>query len=76
MVLCGNKCDLEPQRQVTKVEAETVAKNWAVPFYETSALARINVEEAFYALVREIRKEVNVKKGPVKKGKGGGCKIL
>eukprot|EP01124_Arcella_intermedia_P024883 TRINITY_DN42_c0_g1_i2.p1 TRINITY_DN42_c0_g1~~TRINITY_DN42_c0_g1_i2.p1 ORF type:complete len:190 (+),score=27.10 TRINITY_DN42_c0_g1_i2:28-597(+) len=76
MVLCGNKCDLENQRQVTKAEAEAVSKNWGVPFFETSALARINVEDAFYALVREIKKENTTKKGPAKKGKGGGCQVL
>jgi len=57
MVLCGNKCDLEDERQVTTAEAQDKAKEWGVPFYETSALARINVEEAFFDLVREIRRE-------------------
>jgi len=78
MVLCGNKCDLENERQVIKAEAETMAKGWSCPFYETSALARINVEEAFYDLVREIRKELNLKgpaKKPTKRPKGG-CRLL
>jgi len=57
MVLCGNKCDLEHERQVTTAESQDKAKEWGVPFYETSALARINVEEAFFDLVREIRRE-------------------
>jgi len=60
MVLCGNKCDLDNERQVTKPEGEAMAKSWQCPFHETSALARINVEEAFYDLVREIKKEQNV----------------
>jgi len=58
IVLCGNKCDLEDERQVTTAEAQALAKQWQVPFYETSALARINVEEAFFDLVREIRKDL------------------
>jgi len=74
MVLCGNKCDLENERQVTKQEAESIAKNWGCPFYETSALARINVEEAFYDLVREIRKENTTKSNPGGKKGGGGKK--
>jgi GTPase KRas protein len=57
IVLAGNKCDLEDERQVTTQEAQELAKQWKVPIYETSALARINVEEAFFDLVREIRKE-------------------
>eukprot|EP01124_Arcella_intermedia_P007787 TRINITY_DN14820_c0_g1_i2.p1 TRINITY_DN14820_c0_g1~~TRINITY_DN14820_c0_g1_i2.p1 ORF type:complete len:109 (+),score=26.42 TRINITY_DN14820_c0_g1_i2:3-329(+) len=67
MVLCGNKCDLENQRQVTKEEGQTVANNWAIPFFETSALTTINIDEAFYTLVREIRKILN----PVKRQRGG-----
>ena len=40
LVLTGNKCDLEDERQVTTQEAAALAKSWAVPFYEASALAR------------------------------------
>jgi len=57
IVLAGNKCDLDNERQVTTAEATALAKQWNVPLYETSALARINVEEAFFQLVREIRKD-------------------
>ena len=56
MVICGNKCDLEDDRQVTKNEGEDLAKSFGVPFFETSALSRINVDESFFELVREIRK--------------------
>jgi len=80
MVLCGNKCDLENERQVTKAEGEGIGKSWLCPFYETSALARINVEEAFYDLVREINKEHNPNlNSKTKKNKPkypGGCKLL
>ena len=54
MVLCANKCDLEDERQVATEEAKAVAKSWGIPLFETSAL---NVEEAFFQLVREIRME-------------------
>uniref|UniRef100_A0A6B2LK05 Uncharacterized protein n=1 Tax=Arcella intermedia TaxID=1963864 RepID=A0A6B2LK05_9EUKA len=77
MVLCGNKCDLESQRQVSKAEGEEMAKQWGSPFYETSALARINVEEAFYDLVREIRKDLNTRGGTKSyKRQRGGCNLL
>jgi len=82
IVLCGNKCDLEDERQVTTTESQDLCKQWGVPFYETSALARINVEEAFFALVREIRKELRPgdkgNKGATKSksDKKGRCKIL
>ena len=63
MVLVGNKCDLEEERQVTAVEGQDLAKSFGCPIYETSAKARINVEEAFYELVREIRKDNQSKNG-------------
>jgi len=70
MVLAGNKCDLDNERQVTKAQGEELAKSFGCPFFETSAKARINVEEAFYQLVREIR-NMNA---PAATGKGGKSK--
>nr|CAH7749969.1 unnamed protein product [Callosobruchus chinensis]CAI5865993.1 unnamed protein product [Callosobruchus analis] len=48
MVLVGNKCDLS---------AWAVAKQYGIPFVETSAKTRMGVDDAFYTLVREIRKD-------------------
>ena len=82
MVVAANKCDLESERQVTTAEGQDLAKSFGCPFYETSAKARINVEDSFYQLVREIRKYNQAKNGGVadkKKGgkkKGGACSIL
>ncbi|KAL6075223.1 Ras-related protein Rap-1A [Balamuthia mandrillaris] len=56
MVLIGNKCDLEDERVVSKEEGQELARSFGCPFYETSAMNRINVDEAFSQLVREIRK--------------------
>nr|5WDR_A Chain A, Ras protein [Choanoflagellata]5WDR_B Chain B, Ras protein [Choanoflagellata]5WDS_A Chain A, Ras protein [Choanoflagellata]5WDS_B Chain B, Ras protein [Choanoflagellata] len=56
MILVGNKCDLEEHREVSTEAGQAVAKSYSIPFMETSAKKRINVEEAFYQLVREIRK--------------------
>lgn len=71
MVLCGNKCDLEPDRQVTTGEGQELAKSFNCPFFESSAKTRINVEESFYELVREIRKEVHGSDAQGKKKKKG-----
>jgi GTPase KRas protein len=72
MVLIGNKCDLEQERQVTTVEGQDLAKSFGCPCYETSAKARIN---AFYQLAREIRKDINKTTGGEKESgkKKGGC---
>ena len=56
MILVGNKSDLEPERQVTTGEGQDLARTFSSPFMESSAKTRVNVEEAFFELVREIRK--------------------
>mmetsp|Transcript_29233 Transcript_29233/g.93649 ORF Transcript_29233/g.93649 Transcript_29233/m.93649 type:complete len:191 (+) Transcript_29233:277-849(+) len=56
MVLAGNKCDMEDERQVQKDQAQKLAAEWKCPFMETSAKNKINNEECFYEVVREIRK--------------------
>lgn len=56
MVLVGNKCDL-PSWAVDMNQAREIAKQYAVPFIETSAKTRMGVDDAFYTLVREIRKD-------------------
>lgn len=53
-LLVGNKADLE-KRQVTRAEAEERARLWGVPYVETSAKTRENVDKVFYDLMREIR---------------------
>ena len=63
MILVGNKCDLEKERTVTVAEGQELAKSFSIPFFETSAKARINIEECFYELVREIRRW-NAETGP------------
>uniref|UniRef100_A0A6B2LKI9 small monomeric GTPase n=1 Tax=Arcella intermedia TaxID=1963864 RepID=A0A6B2LKI9_9EUKA len=56
MVLVGNKADLERERQIGQQEGQEKADRWGVPFFESSALLRMNVEELFSSVVREIRK--------------------
>jgi len=86
MILVGNKCDLEKERSVTVAEGQELAKSFSIPFFETSAKARINIEECFYELVREIRRW-NAETGPSepnsdtpappkKAKKKGGCLLL
>ncbi|XP_020612675.1 GTPase HRas [Orbicella faveolata] len=73
MVLVGNKCDL--QRTVMPMEACDLATSYGIPFIETSAKTRQGVEDAFYTLVREIRRDKGKKPIPkVKKKKR--CIIL
>lgn len=54
----GNKCDL-PMRAMETSQAQDMAKQYGIPFVETSAKTRLGVDDAFYTLVREIRKDVS-----------------
>jgi len=56
IVMLGNKCDLERERLVTTAEGKEFAKKLHIPFFETSAKTRFNVEESFHQLVREVNK--------------------
>ncbi len=53
-LLVGHKCDLEPQRQVSRQEAEKLAAAYGMRYVETSARDAINVERAFTELTRDI----------------------
>jgi GTPase KRas protein len=55
IVLVGNKCDLESQRQVTTAQAKAFADKLGIPFFEASAKTKVNVDEAFAAVCRSIR---------------------
>ena len=48
------QCDLVDDREVTTEEGRALAKSFGVPFFESSAKSRINVEEPFYELVRQV----------------------
>lgn len=58
VIVVGNKCDL-PQRSVDMRIVQETARSYGIPFIETSAKTRLGVDEAFYTLVREIRKYVS-----------------
>ncbi|RLV83081.1 Ras-related protein RSR1 [Meyerozyma sp. JA9] len=62
MVLIGNKCDLEDDRVLSIDDGLRVSQEWGlVPFYETSAMYKTNVDEAFVDVVRQImRKEAEL----------------
>ena len=44
-LLVGNKCDLSEKRKVTFQEANERARQWGVPYVETSAKTRENVDK-------------------------------
>merc|ERR1712146_119512 len=70
MILVGNKCDLENERDVARDEGEELAQSFSCSFFESSAKAEINVSEIFFTLVRKI-KQATADDGKKKKKKGG-----
>lgn len=44
-LLVGNKSDLEDKRKVSVAEAQARAQQWGVPYVETSAKTRENVDK-------------------------------
>jgi len=54
IILIGNKCDLENERKVTVEMGENKAKNLNCPFFETSALNNIHIEDVFQSIAENI----------------------
>ena len=57
IVVIGNKCDLEDQRQITKEQGEEKANKLEVAFLETSAFSGENLDKAFEMMMNEIYKK-------------------
>ena len=68
VILIGNKCDLE--RAVTREEAEDLAAQYKIKYFETSAKDNTNVEEAFKYLATEAYHRRN--SGKIQKPTAGG----
>jgi len=56
-LLVGNKADLSSRRTVDKAAAEDFANRLGIGYIETSAKLSENVEAAFVAMAREIKKQ-------------------
>jgi len=56
IALAGNKADLEPQRAVSRAEAQQYAEDQNLLFMETSAKTAINVSEIFMEIAKTLPK--------------------
>lgn len=69
VIIVGNKCDLaDTSRKVQKSEAENYAKNIGCRAIEVSAIAKINVKEAFSQVIQDF-----LEKSPEVNGNSIGC---
>jgi len=86
-LLVGNKADLTEERTVKTEEGETLARQFGIPFLETSAKESLNVEVMFNTMAAAMKKkaggsiatqgdkqsQVALNKGEQVKSKGGCC---
>ena len=56
IILFGNKCDLQ-NREVSKEEAEKFAKKNNIPYIETSAKLKLNINEGFSIVANDAYKK-------------------
>jgi len=56
-MLVGNKCDRVTEREVSTQEGNALARNLGCEFVEASAKNCVNVEKAFYDVVRLLRRQ-------------------
>ena len=77
IILIGNKVDLEDLRVVRRDEGAGLARSWGVPYMETSAKTKQNVDKVFYDLVITVKDRKNAQTGGgQKKKKKRKCVIL
>ena len=81
MVLVGNKCDLSDQRVITTEQGEALAGKFACRFIEASAKTKVNVDQIFLDLVRQIIPHIKTaaKPGAARAGgarRGSGCQLF
>jgi GTPase KRas protein len=56
MMIVGNNCDRISEREVSALEGHALARELGCEFVETSAKSGINVEKAFFDVVRLLRR--------------------
>lgn len=64
LILVGNKLDLaDERREVSWDEAEALARSWGVPYVETSAKTKVNVDKVYFDLLSKIQQKKELAHG-------------
>ena len=66
--------DLEHNREINKGEGELLARDWQCSFFETSAKDRINIDETFQKLVKEMKRFLSADEDKVRRRMG--CVVM
>ncbi|OHT01734.1 Ras-related protein RIC1 [Tritrichomonas foetus] len=56
-ILIGNKCDLADHREVKIEEGEELARQYDIPFMETSAKDSLNVDNLFHTMATAMKEK-------------------
>ncbi|PQE19462.1 putative RAS-2 protein [Rutstroemia sp. NJR-2017a WRK4] len=70
IMLVGNKCDRVTEREVSTQEGSSMARDLGCMFVEASAKNCVNVEKAFYDVVRQLRRQRQQSSLSAEGGKG------
>lgn len=54
-MLLGNKCDVEVDKKIPKDQIAELVNELNIEYYETSAKANVNINEAFYQIAKQIK---------------------
>lgn len=72
-ILIGNKCDMDEQRKVTYDAGKSLADEFKIKFFETSAKLNTNVDKAFLSIASDIVERL--KENPEHYGSEGGVTL-
>lgn len=75
IILIANKCDMISEAQVSREQGLELSNKLQVSFIETSAKTGMNVENAFFDLIRKFRSFQELSR-TTKKKKRTKCKLL
>jgi putative ribosome biogenesis GTPase RsgA len=73
IVVVGTKLDLVNEREVHRSTIQSLARQWHLPFYETSAKRNWHATEVFEELLRQMRTCYPERK---KKKRASGCVVM
>ena len=74
-ILVGSKCDMISEKVVETARGRALADEYAIKFFETSALHNINVVEAFTSIATDIKVRLMDNRDPTASPNPGGVRI-
>ena len=67
IILCGNKCDLEEKRVISKEEGKEIAKKFGIAFFEISSQNEKNLKNVGNEIIKQILEKKEKEKNDILK---------